>query len=210
MTGKKLSSQTIINKVLKVIRGHGRGWVFTPADFKDIGNRSSVESAIRRLKNAGTIRQLARGLYDFPQTDPQLGSLAPSVDRILKALENRDAVRLQPSGAYAANLLGLSSQIPMKIVILTDGPTRRIQIGKQQILLKRTTPRNMYTAGRISGTVIQALRWLGKENADQAILKLLRNNLTHEDMDQLRKDVRYAPVWIAEVFKSLQDRDALS
>lgn len=197
--------QTVANKVLKTIRGHGLGWVFTPASFKGVGSRAAVESALRRHKNNGTIRQLARGLYDYPRTDPQLGVLAPSVDQVVAALEVRDAVRLQPSGAYAANLLGLSDQIPMKVVFLTDGPTRKVRVGNRQILLKRTTPRNMATAGRISGTVIQALRWLGRKRVDAQTKVILKKRLDAKDKTQLMKDIRYAPIWIGQIIRSIAE-----
>jgi len=189
--------------VLNIIRGHGLGWVFTPANFKGIGSRSAVESTLRRHKNDGTIRQLARGVYDYPRTDPQLGVLAPSVEQIMAALEIRDAVRLQPSGAYAANLLGLSDQVPMKVVFLTDGPTRKLQVGNRQILLKRTTPRHMATAGRISGTVIQALRWLGQPHVDDRVMSILRKRLDAKSKAQLLKDIHYAPIWIAQIIRGI-------
>ena len=195
--------QTVANRVLKIIRGHGLGWVFTPANFKGIGNRSAVEGTLRRHKNDGTIRQLARGVYDYPRTDPQLGVLAPSVEQIMAALEIRDAVRLQPSGAYAANLLGLSDQVPMKVVFLTDGPTRKLQVGNRQILLKRTTPRHMATAGRISGTVIQALRWLGQRHVDDRVMSILRKRLDAKGKAQLLKDIHYAPIWIAQIIRGI-------
>ena len=134
-------TQSIDNKVIHRIQGHGAGWVFTPAHFSDLGSRDAVASALKRYRQSGLIRQLARGLYDYPRHDPDLGMLTPSPDAVARALAGRDAVRLQPSGAYAANLLGLSAQIPMKIVYLTDGRYRTVQIGKKQILLKRTTPR---------------------------------------------------------------------
>ena len=166
-----------------------------------------MTSSLRRHKNEGTIRQLARGLYDYPRTDPQIGVLAPSMEQITAALEARDAVRLQPSGACAANLLGLSDQVPMKIVFLTDGPTRKLQIGKRQILLKRTTPRNMATAGRISGTVIQALRWLGQRHIDDQTTDALKQRLNSKDKAQLMKDIHYAPIWIAQVIRALAEED---
>jgi hypothetical protein len=115
------------------------------------------------------IRQLARGLYVYPRTDRELGLLAPSSDEIAEALAGRDALRLLASGAYAANLLGLSTQVPLGIVFLTDGSSRKVQVGKRQFILKQTSPRNMATAGRISGMVIQALRHLGKEHVDEEI-----------------------------------------
>ncbi|MCK4414837.1 MAG: hypothetical protein KAY32_14980 [Candidatus Eisenbacteria sp.] len=194
---------SVDGKVFSRIAGHGKGWVFTPAHFKDLGSRTAVATAIKRYKQNGTIRQVARGLYDYPRTDPQLGVLAPSVDQVVAALEVRDAVRLQPSGAYAANLLGLSDQVPMKIVFLTDGPTRKLQVGNRQILLKRTTPRNMATAGKISGTVIQALRWLGQRHVDDRITSILRKRLHAKDKAQLLKDIHYAPIWIAQIIRAI-------
>ena len=191
--------QSIDTKILARIRGKGRGWVFTPSSFLDLGSRVAVASALMRHKQAETIRQLARGLYDYPRTDPDLGLLTPTVDAIANALKGRDAVRLQSSGAYAANLLGLSDQVPMKVVFLTDGPTRTVRIGNQQVTLKRTTPRNMATAGKVSGVVIQALRWLGQRHIDDTVVWTLRNRLSDGDKSQLMRDAPYAPGWIRDV-----------
>ena len=149
---------------------------------------------------------LARGLYDYPKIDPQLDPLQPSTDDIASALAGRDATRPQPSGAYVANLLGFSTQVPMKVVYLTDGRTRTVQVGKRQIILKHTTPRNMATAGKISGLVIQALRHLGRKNVDQQVIVQLDHRLDDDARKQLVKDIRYAPAWIADIIRSLADR----
>jgi len=199
--------QSIDSKIKNRIYGHGKGWVFTPVHFFDLGSRDAVASALKRYRQSGLIRQLARGLYDYPRFDPDLGILSPSPDVVAKALAGRDAVRLQPSGAYAANLLGLSTQIPMKIVYLTDGCSRTVQIGKKQILLKRTTPRNMATAGRISGLVIQALRHLGRRYVDDEIIARLDRRLSDDDRQQLLKDVRFAPAWIADILRQIGRTD---
>lgn len=177
--------------------------MFTPDHFGDLGSRNAVASAIKRHKQSGLIRQLARGLYDYPRIDEQLGTLMPSIDDIAKAMAGRDAIRLQPSGAYAANMLGLSTQVPMKVVYLTDGRSRTVQVGNQQITLKNTTPRNMATAGRISGLVIQALRHLGQEQVDAAAIRKLNKQLVSAARQQLMKDIRYAPAWIADIFRQL-------
>jgi len=193
--------QTIAKAVLDRIRGHGRGWVFTPRDFLDLGARGTVATALKRHTDAGRIRQLARGLYDYPRSHPQIGQLAPAADAIAQALAGRDAVRLQPTGGYAANQLGLSDQVPMKVVFLTDGPSRRVVVGWQAIVLRRTTPRNMATAGHVSGLVIQALRFLGRRHVDQAVTERLRSRLTTKDRAVLRRDLRHAPTWIADVMR---------
>jgi len=195
--------QSIDNKIISRIYGHKKGWVFTPSHFSDLGSRDAVASTLKRHRQSGRIRRLARGLYDYPRTDPELGMLTPSPEAVARALAGRDAVRLQPSGAYAANLLGLSTQIPMKIVYFTDGRSRTVQIGKKHIILKQTTPRNMATAGRISGLVIQALRHLGWQHVEDEVIAQLDRRLNSEDRKQLLKDVRFAPAWIADIMRRL-------
>lgn len=204
------SKKNIDSKVVSRIYGHGRGWVFTPNHFKDLGSRDAVASALKRHKQSGLIRQLARGVYDYPKIDPELGLLEPSTDDIAQALAGRDATRLQPSGAYAANLLGLSTQVPTKIVYLTDGRPRTVQIGKRQITLKQTTPRNMATAGRISGLVIQALRHLGSRHVDAAIIEAVKKRLSASDRKRLLADIRHAPAWIADIIRKVAAEDEQS
>lgn len=190
-------------KVLNRINGQKGGWVFTPAHLADLGSRNAVASALKRFKAQGRIRQLARGLYDSPAHDPVLGTVAPSADAVARALVVRNAIRLQPSGAYAANVLGLSEQVPSRIVFLTDGPARKVKIGKREILLRHTTPRNMATAGRKSGTLIQALRYLGRDRVNDRVLATLSRHIAERDRPAIRKDLRHAPVWIAEFLAPL-------
>jgi len=195
--------QSIDRLVRSRIYGHARGWVFTPKHFFDLGSESAIDSALRRLKADGSIRQLTRGLYDYPVQDSILGAVTPSADTVARALVVRDAIRLQPSGAYAANLLGLSDQVPSRVVFLTDGPARRVKFGKREIILQHTTPRNMATAGRKSGTIIQALRHVGQKRVDDQVRVTLRRHITEEDLPRLRKDLIYAPAWIADLLRPL-------
>ena len=197
-------TQSIENKMVIRIYSKDRGWVFTPNHFLDIGSRTAVAQALVRLVRAGTIRRLAHGLYDYPEKHPTLGELPANYERIAQALAGRDNLRIQPSGAYAANLLGLTEQVPARIVFLTDGSNRTVQINKQQLVLKRTTPKNMATAGRVSGLVIQALRYLGQDNVDDKIIGILKKRLSSNDKRQLINDLRFAPVWIGTIFRKLQ------
>ena len=190
-------------KILKRIQSHGKGWVFTPAHFDDIAGSSTITTVLKRYTDNGTIRNLARGLYDYPKIDPELGPLLPSTDEIAKALAGRDEIRLQPSGAFAANQLGLSTQVPMKVVYLTDGRSKTVQVGKRQIQLRQTTPKNMATAGKISGMVIQALKHIGKDQVDNDLIAKLNERLDDKARKQLLKDIRSAPAWIADIFRKL-------
>ena len=197
------SLQVIEPKARSIIFGHRGGWVFTPRDFAPLGDPRSVGMALTRLSRKGIIRQLARGLYDYPIDHPSFGRSPPSADAVAKALAKRDASRLQPTGAYAANILGLSEQVPTRIIFLTDGPSRRVKFGQQEIVLKRTTPRNMATAGRKSGTIIQALRHIGQRNINERTLAIIKRQLTKQDRAQLLKDLRYAPAWLVEILQQL-------
>jgi hypothetical protein len=196
-------AKSVDSQVLARIYRKRKGWVFTPSDFLDLGSRRAVGLALMRHTKAGTIRKLARGLYDYPREDPRAGAIAASTQEIANALKGRDNVRLQLSGGHAANRLGISDQVPVRTVFLTDGPSRRVQLGRRQIVLKQTTPRQMATAGRVSGTVIQALRWLGRQNVDGRVLATLRRNLSDADKQQLLKDLRYAPAWVADVMREV-------
>jgi len=196
-------AQSIDSKILSRVKSRGRGWVFTPAHFDDLAGRSTVSAVIKRHTDAGTFRNLARGLYDYPKNDPQLGPLQPSVDDIAKALAGRDEIRLQPSGAYAANRLGLSTQVPMKVIFLTDARSKIVQVGNRQIQLRQTTPKNMAAAGKISGMVIQALKHLGKDQVDDEVVAKLDERLDNAARKQLMKDIRSAPAWIADIIRKL-------
>lgn len=208
MNGRKKSPQAIDSRIVAAIRARGRGSVFVPADFLDIGSREAVDVALHRLAREGTIRRLARGVYDFPKEHPVLGLLAPSAEDIAQALAGRDRTRLQPAGAYAANALGLSEQVPAKAVFLTDGPARTVKIGPTTIQLRRTTPKNMEAAGRLSGLLIQALRELGQEHVTPERRDHLKRTLPAEKRRELLKDLRLAPAWMHPIFRELAEEEA--
>ena len=191
--------------VLGRIYGRHRGWVFTPIHFLDLGSRAAVDQSLTRLAKDGTVRRLARGLYDYPQKHSTLGDLPANYERIAQALAGRDNLKIQPSGAYAANLLGLTDQVPARIVFLTDGPNRNIRIRHQVIVLKRTTPKNMATAGKMSGLVIQAFRFLGQSFVDDTVVGKLKDKLSADDKRMLIADLRYAPAWIGKVARRLAE-----
>ncbi|HUG25962.1 MAG TPA: DUF6088 family protein [Albitalea sp.] len=132
-----------------------------------------------------------------------LGTLWPSVDEVVKALIGKDRLRLQPTGAYAANLLGLSEQVPARVEFLTDGTSRTVQVGPMRIVLKRTTPRQMAAAGRSSGLVIQALRSLGPEHIGADRVARLRRALPASERRALLDDLALAPTWMRPLLREL-------
>lgn len=201
----KNSRQTVDKKVLSRIYGSKGGAVFAPGDFLDLGSRRAVDLVLHRLVKRQVLRRLARGLYEYPRTHPVLGTLSPDIQKVAKALAGKDRLRFQPAGAYAANLLGLSEQVPAKIVFLTDGPTRRVTIGKLEIHLRRTTPRNMAAAGKLSGLLIQAFRSLGEQHITAKRMAHLKRVLPEKERRKLLKDLPVAPTWMHPLFRELAE-----
>jgi hypothetical protein len=117
------SGQSIEKKILSRNYGSKRGAIFTPGTFLDLGSRQAVDLTLHRLVEKKILRRIARGLYEYPREHPELGTLSPDIQAVAKALAGKDRIRLQPAGAYATNLLGLSEQVPAKAVFLTDGPS---------------------------------------------------------------------------------------
>ena len=189
--------------IARRVRRAKPGTVFTPALFSSAGSRAAVDKALQRLAARGDLRRLSRGLYDKPRQDPVLGTLWPSVDAVVTALAGKDRLRLQPTGAYAANLLGLSDQVPARIEFLTDGTSRTVKAGPMQIVLKRTTPRQMAAAGRTSGLVIQALRSLGPDHVTPQRLSKLRRMLPVDQRRALLDDLALAPGWLQPALRAL-------
>jgi Family of unknown function (DUF6088) len=207
MKPARKTSQSIDSRILAIIRGRGRGCVFVPADFLDIGSREAVDTVLHRLTRKGTVRRLARGVYDFPKEHSVLGPLQPSAEAVAQALAGRDRTRLQPAGAYAANALGLSEQVPAKAVFLTDGPSRTVKIGPSTIQLRRTTAKNMAAAGRLSGLLIQALRELGEEHVTLERRAHLKRTIPARKRRELIKDLRLAPAWMHPIFRELAEEE---
>ena len=183
------------------------GTVFTPDAFAAMGSRSAIDKALQRLVARGALRRLSRGLYDKPRHDELLGTLWPSVDAVVKAVAGKDRIRTQPTGVYAANLLGLSEQVPAQVVLLTDGISRTVQAGPMKITFKRTTPRQMAAAGRLSGLLIQALKSLGAPHITPARLARLRQTLPTEERAKVLADLALAPAWMRPLLREVARAD---
>jgi hypothetical protein len=184
-------------KIVEILQDTPKGSVLFVDDFLDLGSPDSIKKALYRLTNEKNLLiRLAHGVYLYPKTDKELGTLYPSTEEIAKAIARRDKARIIPTGVYALNRLGFSTQVPMKIVYLTDGATRSIKIGKRTISFKRTSPRNLMTTGDISTLAIQALKEIGQENVDEQILKQLTVVLKKETQENILHDAKLAPAWI--------------
>ena len=195
-------NQSVGNKIKNRIYGHGKGWCFTLKDFSDLGSEEAIKVSAHRLAKQGIIKRIANGIYYYPEKSDLFGDVPPRTELIAKALARKYQIKIQPSGAYAANLLGLSEQVPAKVVYLTEGESKKVTIGKQQIIFKKTTPKNMQLAGKISGLIVQALRFLGKEHIDEKKIRKIKKMLKDEDRKALEKDSVLAPNWISKIIRN--------
>lgn len=195
--------QPIDKSILKRIRGSGVGSVFSPNHFLDFGERSAVGVALHRLVKAGKIRRIRRGLYDLPGSNPIVGQTAPDVMATVRALMDGSHAQWQFTGAYAANALGLSDQVPAKVIILTDGVPRRVTLGKLTLVFRRAAPRNMLAAGRRAGLVIQALRYLnGSSEMSKHVAKLKKDldTVTKKDLANITLKL---PLWMRPLVQQI-------
>lgn len=199
----KKEMKSTVSKTLYRIRGKGRGSVHITRDFLDLGTRAAVDQALSRLVQRGHLRRLDQGIYDFPKMHPRLGALSPDPVAVAQAAARKAGCRIQVSGAQAANALGMTTQVPARLVFLTDGASKQIQLGAQVIELRHAVPRNLTGAGRKSGVVIQALRHLGRKAVDDAVIGKLQATLSADDKVVLQADAATAPDWIKLVVASI-------
>lgn len=200
------SPSSLDTRILRRVQRSTPGSVFTPATFAKLGSREAIDKALQRHVQQGTLRRLSRGLYDKPRHDSILGTLWPSVEEVVKALTGQRRIRTQPTGVYAANLLGLSEQVPARVVLLTDGATRSVRAGPMLIELKRTTPRNMAAANRLSGLVIQALKNLGREHVARRHIEHLRRTIPATERAKLVNDLQLAPGWMWPILREIAEK----
>jgi len=190
-------AESIIKKLNNKINKLPKGKIFFITDFASLGNDVVIRQSLKRLTNQKRLLRLAQGIYYRPKEDKLLGSIYPTAEQIAEAIAKRDKARIIPTGSYALYKLGLSKQIPMNVVYLTDGSARKIKIGKQKITFKKTSPKNLAVNHKLSNLIIQGLRELGEENVttetEQKIKKIIEKS---GESEMVKKNIVNAPVWI--------------
>jgi hypothetical protein len=193
--------QSVDDKVIAKIKKAKRGSLFFTEDFLSFGSAKAVAKALERMVEKEEVFRVARGIYARLEKDPILGLLKPSTEAIAQAIAKRDKARIVPTGILALNALGLSTQVPMNVVYLTDGAKRKIDLGKRKILFKNTAPKNLSAIGKISSLVIQALKEIGKDNCTENEIQIILKQLTKEEPYRLEHDIRLAPEWIRVIMR---------
>lgn len=192
----KTTAQPIDASILRAMRSRRSTSVFSPRHFDGVGSPAAIRQALSRLVKAGKIRRIRRGLYDLPRQHPIIGQTAPDIMATVRALMDGSHAQWQFTGAYAANALGLSDQVPAKIVIQTDGVPRRVSLGKLTLLFRRTAPRNLFGSGRPAGLVIQAIRHLRNDPDMPNHIAQLKRRLDAKTKLDLKSLMPKTPVWM--------------
>lgn len=193
--------QSIEKQIEDKIKEIAKGTLLFPEDFQLLGSSASVRLALHRIEKRGIIRRVAQGIYVQPKISEYIGEIRPSAEEVAIGIAKRDKIRIVPNGVYALNALGLSTQVPMKLVFLTDGAPRLIKVGKRTIKFKKTTPKNLMAKGKISSLAIQALREIGINKLyDTEEIKII-DLLKKENKNHLAYDIQLAPEWIKKIMK---------
>jgi ribosomal protein S20 len=159
---------------------------------------------LSRLCKDELIVRLSAGIYLYPKIDEQIGILYPSIETIAKAIAKREKSRLIPTGTYALNALGLSTQVPMRVVYLTDGAPRVVKVGKKATInFKKTTAKNLAFKGKITTLIVFALKEIGNGKATENDLQKIKEALSHETHETILHDAKLAPEWISNIILKL-------
>lgn len=198
---------TIAKSIKNRIVRKQRGWVFTPWDFEDLGSREAIDKTLSRLAGGMTIRRIARGIYDYPRMS-NFGPIRSDLYAVASAMARNSQSRIQVSEAYAANILGLTTQVPGKMVFYTDGTKRIRKIGNQTLIFKQASPKKLGGAGRISGLVLQGLRYFGKIGIPESAITHLQKSLSKSDKEVVLKDKASAPLWMQPFIEQIASSPA--
>jgi len=191
---------SVLKQIESILKKKRPGEILFIIDFLEISDYDTVRKSLQRLTEKGILIRLSKGIYYYPKNDKLLGLVYPSAEQIGNAIAKRDKARIIPTGVYAMYRLGLTTQVPMNVVYLTDGSSRKVQIGKQTIVFKKTSPKNLSAKNQLSNLIIQGLRAIGKENITQShILNIKKIIVDSKEVNFLRNDLLTAPVWIQKI-----------
>lgn len=189
----------VADKIINRVRGKGRGWAFTPKDFLDLGTRASVDMSLTRLVQAGHIRRIGRGLYDYPKLHERLGALTPDADAIAQAVAKQSGNKVVLSGAQAANRLGISTQVPAKSSYATSGATRVKNVAGRTIVFRRSHAPILDNGSDNANAVLQILMHFGKASVDDDLIRRLAARIDDRDLKALKQAQSLMPGWMSDV-----------
>jgi predicted transcriptional regulator of viral defense system len=172
--------------------------VFSPSDFKELGTSTAIRKALSRLVESGKVERMGQGIYVVPKKDKVFGKVLPSMEHLAEALAKKEHVKIKPSGQYALNKVGLSTQVPMRLVFLTTGNSKRIQIGKSAIIFKSTTAKKLSMKGDITSLLFLGLEELDLQKISPTQMDRILELLKQESPENLKYNLRLAPTKVSD------------
>lgn len=199
--------ESIKCQIEKKITNSKRGKLFFPGDFAIFGTPEAIRLSLFRLQKSGLLMRVAHGIYYYPKLDTKYGNIAipPPIEEIAYGIAKRDKIRIVPTGAYALNALGLSTQMPMNIVFITDGAPRCIVVEKcRAILYKHTSEtRNLAYKSKLLMLIVSALREIGEGNVTPQQLEIIQSHLANVSEKKLKTDIQLMPIWVRKLILAL-------
>lgn len=195
-------------RIITSISKRGRGTIISPLDFASYGDSKAVQKAFERLIASKRLIRVARGIYCYPKIDKVLGLgiLYPTFEEIAAAIAKRDKARIVPTGVYALNKLGLSTQLPMNVVYLTDGSPRKVKLqGERGIEFKHTAKKNLAFQNDFAMLLTFALREIGENNLTEEQLTHVRQLIKAVPLGTIKKDFTLIPAWIRKIILSAHE-----
>lgn len=188
---------SVMKQIKQYVNRIPKGKPVSTSSLMKFGTRTAVDQALSRLVKEGVLTRIGRGLYTRPKHSSYVGEVPPKLMEIVKAKAGKATV--QVNGAEAARRLGLSTQVPLKAVFLTDGPNRHFNVGALEVTLKHVASRKLLLAGRPAGLAISAFWYLGKNELNAEIVEKVRAFLPPEEFTALRNELPSMPIWMQNV-----------
>lgn len=185
----------------------GRGSFFFAQDFSDVAPPDAVRKSLQRLVTDGLIIRVAPGIYYYPKIDNVygLGIIKPGISDIAEAIARRDNALIAPTGPYALNMLGLSTQVPVNAVYITTGSSRNVPVGtgKGIQFIHTDSTKKLGYQSRLMMLIVSALREIGKNRATAEELKIIKQHLDKVSSEDFSHDIKLAPIWVRKTLYSL-------
>ena len=194
-------SNVLTKQIRDRIKSQGENTLYMVRDFADLNNDGLVTRVLSRLAKEGLLVRISQGIYLYPRRN-RFGILKPSIDEIAVAIAQKDKAHIIPSGLTALNKLGLSTQVAMNAIYLTDATAREIKIGNRTIVFKRSAPRNFAYKTDVFPLVACAMKEIGEKNITDEHLIIIKDAIDKcEDKEAIRHDYNMASGWIRKKLK---------
>jgi len=191
--------KTSVNNIIEFkISKYKPGQVVLISDFKDIGTSTAIRKTLSRLVESEQVERMGQGIYVIPKNDKVFGKVLPSMEELAEALAKKEHVKIKPSGQYALNKVGLSTQVPMRLIFLTSGNAKKIRIGQNAIIFKSATAKKLSMKGNITSLLFLGLEELDLKKLSPTQMDTIKDLLKQEAPEILKYNLRLASIKVSD------------